>query len=1018
MKKRKLSLILLLVLSITASLLPSFTAQAAMGSVDYAVDEPAGLRRRGSTMLIRGVNFDLGMLSFDLTHGCPSEGSLILDIRIDGITGQQITDLFSPEIESGYISYSSRTDRIPITAEVKGTHDVYISVNSGETFFYGTTFYYFVGSRSLYKPYGETQSYLDTLEFASPHKVNFLADLGILDTTVAELDHKMPVSRMRFLKALAGFYDLSQMPEVPVGIFMDVKNQTDRQIAYFLYQKGVLVLENTGYLEPNVYLKPMEAATYISNMLGFKDDMRMTAKMKAGTDSPDGYLRRDQMVDMLYNAVFQGYRVGYKTESGALWYEDFEDECFLSYTKDYELGVGLVSANYYTGIYSASNATAEGTVRINDTDYSVGSTAADEFLGVYSYYIYGTGDDGAETIKAIAPVNAEYITQLDSSLDFTEFSSERISYINEKNKTEEIKLLPSTSIIYNGKALDVNISGVITDPSKFRGRVIAIDNNRDKYCDVLIITNAVSIIVGGISDTYVSDVSNPLYTYDFTNARAEFSKNGRLATAADFKQKECVDVYASANVEGEKLYRIIAGPAPLEGTVMVVGTDGKLTLDDNITYEISPYSSYAGNPGDIGTFYINSFGEIVYYIAAVDEEINLAWLYKVILNDEDEIGFATIKTLDNEMHKHQFAERVTVDGVKVKDYNELKTGKSGATTAMSSFAGIIVDMPIRYKLNAEGLITVFDTADTAPNPATTPYNSLVQLLPSGTYLGEVGVVYDDSVDTTFSGGSACIIDGGLAFLGNPMYMFSEFSADQELFEMDTFFEIQQINYQARQYNGFYSIGSGRTVSLVVMDDYGASSGGCSPFLIQEIQTVVDKDGEVRTKVLGADQSGIVEYTLMLNDPADKLEGQALQAGDIISGAVTNGLMTSLDVYHYNGNTYLDGSGDTRVVDGTTLTSLVNIAQGACAHVPGVWNDKVMVATVDKIGEDYFTLKRITEDHIEYCSLKAPVRVASVSRDGKDLDKTLSISSLRPGQKIVGYFDYGVPTMFYIFDYMN
>ena len=1017
MKKSKLSFILLLVVSITASLLPGFTAYAAMGSVDYAVDEPAGLRRSVSTMVVRGVDFDLGMLSFDLTHGCPSGGTLKLDIRIDGITGQQIADLFSPSIESGYISYSRRTDRIPLTADVKGVHDVYITVMSGETFFHGTTFYYFIGSRSLYKPYGETQSYLDTLEFASPHKVNFLADLGILDTTLAELDHKMPVSRIRFLKALAGFYDLSDMPEVPVGIFMDVKDKTDRQIAYFLYQKGVLVLENTGYLEPNVYLKPMEAATYISNMLGFKDDIRMVSKMKAGKDSPDGYLRRDQMVDMLYNAVFQGYRVGYKTESGAFWYEDFEDESFLNYTKDYELGVGLVSSNYYTGIYSAFDATAEDTVRINDTDYSVGSTAADEFLGVYSYYIYGTDADGVETIKAIAPVNAEYITQLDSSLTFTEFSSERISYINEKNKTEEIKLLPSTSIIYNGKALDTNISTVITDPSKFRGRVIAIDNNRDKNCDVLVITNAVSIIIGGISDTYVSDVINPLITFDFTNARVEFSKNGRLATASDFKQKECVDVYASANAEGEKLYRILAGPTALEGTVVGVGADG-ITLDDGETYEISPYATYIGKPGDIGIFAINNFGEILYYTAATDEEISLGWLYKVILNDEDEIGFVTLKTLNNQMEKYQFAERVTVDGVKIKNYGDLKTGKSGATTAMSSFVGIIVDKPIRYKLNEEGLITVFDTADTAPNPVTTPYNSLVQLLPAGTYLGEVGVVYDNSVDTTFNGGSAAIIDGGLAFLGNPLYMFSEFSADPELFELDTFFEIQQINYQAKQYNGFYSIGSGRTVSLIAMNDYGATSGGCSPFLVQEIYTVVDKDGEVKTKVVGADQSGTVEYILMLADPTDKLEGQALQEGDIISGAVSNGLMTSLDVYHYNGNTYADGSGDTRVVDGTTLTSLMNFSQGVCAHVPGVWNDKVMVATVDKIGEDYFTLKRITEDHIEYCSLNAPVKVASVSRDGKDLDRTLSVSSLKPGQKIVGYFDYGVPTMFYIFDYLN
>ena len=47
--------------------------------------------------------------------------------------------------------------------------------------------------------------------------------------------------------------------------------------------------------------------------------------------------------------------------------------------------------------------------------------------------------------------------------------------------------------------------------------------------------------------------------------------------------------------------------------------------------------------------------------------------------DEDEIAFATLKTTANEIVKYQFAERVFVEGVRVKNYDELKTGKSAQT---------------------------------------------------------------------------------------------------------------------------------------------------------------------------------------------------------------------------------------------------------------------------------------------------------------------------------------------------
>ena len=1019
------------------SIMPALTVQAALGSQNYAFEDTS-VRRSGGNNYLKDVNFDYGFTSLDFTYGTDETGTVVLNVKLDSPTGKNIATFESaPADRVGYTGWTKRTDRISITEAASGVHNVYFCVSSGELQMVSASFYYFDGSTELYKAYGETPASDKLAGTDNLHKINFLASLGIMDVSSETFDPAVPVSRIKFLKALSGFYNLDELPEVPVGIFVDIKEKEDRQIAYFLYLKGAIVLEDTAYLKPYEYIKPQEAAEYAANMLGYPNDMRVVSKLKAGKTHEDGYIRPAQMADILYNAAFHDYRVGYKTQSGALWYEEY-DSYFLNYTKGYEVGEGLVSATSYTGVSSAADVVGEYQVRINDIVYGIGDTNADELLGVYSYYVYETDDRGIETIKAIAPKYPEYIEELDSSLEFTEISTRKVRYVTEKGKTEEIKLHAGTNVIYNGKALDVDIESVITVPANFRGRLVAVDNNRDKLCDTLIVLNARTMVLSGVSEMSISDlISGTVVDFGAEN-RAEFVRFGRIANAVDFNKLDTVDVYESASLVGTKLYRIVYSPNSIETTLTGVGGDDELTFEDGTKAKLSPYAKapYATTPyvpsvGDIGTFFINSFGEVVYYKTVMESELSIGWLYKIILNDEDELAFATLKTTANEIIKYQFAERVFVEGVRVKNYDELKTGKSAQTTVLSSKAGIDLDEPIVYRLNADGMIDVLDTLNQINTPITN-YDSIKEILAEGTYRFANPGFYRN---TAINGKQYYeTLDGFLAVTDSDTYAFNKSSIDKEY---DSFEKKNRYSDDSKTYAG-YTVGAEDSVTLDIVKFINDSKGtGIVPFVVQTKEQYVNAKGEVAYKLTGLSPTGAVSYVLSASaysiDPDFKNCVDAVLPGDLVSGGKDgmSGELKTLQLLHFGDNDFVDVAKSSRTVNGQTV-------QPVLRYIPNIvkadeeandnwgygevdrttlWQNHVVAGTITAFGDDYFELTRINTGQTQKIT-HSTIKVTTVGDRGLDIDASGTSSMLTVGQKVIGFFDYYKPSTFYIYENMN
>ena len=1034
MKKSKLSLISLLIISMLTSLLPFMTAEAALGIKNYMFTDTTVRRGgRGEYVVLEDVDFSYGFTSFDLVTSIGWSATTDVSVTLDRTSGTEIARWIVSDY-TGYTAFTRRTDRIELNQEVTGVHDVYFNVKGGEVCCISANFYYIDGSTSVYKPYG-TSSNEKLAGSENLYKINFLSGLGIMDTEDEQFSLDIPLTRINYLKALSGFYNLDELPEVPVDVFTDIKDKEERKIAYFLYLKGTVILEDTAYLKPYEYITPREAAEYAANMLGYPGDMRVIAKLKAGKDSEDGYMRPEQMADILYNAAFHDYRVGYKTQSGAVWYEEY-DSYFLNYTKKYEIGEGLVSANSYTGLYSAADNTGDYQVCINNSIYNTGATNADEYLGIYVYYVYGIDKNGIETIHAIAPKNPDYITELDSSLEFTEISSSKVEYLNDKNKAKEIKLQGSTCVIYNGKALDVEIQDVIVNPSDFRGKLVAIDNNKDKICDVLVITNAKSFVISSVTEQFISSIDNPgVHNYTFEEgARVEFLRNGALANAVDFSKNECVDIYVSASLTGDKLYQIVYSPYSKDATLVGIGSDGELTFDDGTSNKLYSASTYVlQNVGDSGTFFINNFGEVVYYAGIAEGDLSIGWLYKVILNDEDERAFATIRTTDNKISKFEFAKKLYVEGVRIKTYDELKTGKSGATTVMSSKAGVDLNEPVLFKLDDNNQITIFDSRHTAGGglhavgEEISRFNSLIELLPYAQYKwNETATAF---ISSNADRGTSVLHDGMIAVMDKDTLMLGKSTIGTDF---DTFVLKDNLGTNKDVYCSGYTIGKEDGMILDILMTESESSGTITaPFIVQAKEQFVDGYGEVKTRIKGVSASASAEYIVndatMTSDAVYAATINVIQPGDLVVVGVDDAKnIMSAEILHYGDNKYDGFHTNTRTNGGETITSSLYYQPGQTFTGTGLFGegasfgiaDRVTVGTITAIGDDNLTITKPNTGVTEKIAL-VPVSIVSVGDRGLDVKSSTSYNSLTIGQKVIVYHkNYCNPVAYFVFDNMN
>ena len=326
--------------------------------------------------------------------------------------------------------------------------------------------------------------------------------------------------------------------------------------------------------------------------------------------------------------------------------------------------------------------------------YDTGSTNAADLLGMQVRFIAKEKVNGCYVLLNISPTEKNKIVIFDES-DFVNYADDNyISYRNESDKIQKIKLNNETRIIKNYDTI-ANPTESIFD--MLCGEYIVIDNNNDNTADVIMVYSYENAIVNGVANNVIAlkegfSINGSRYlNLDDERDDLLFYIVDSKGTPIDINTVSGESVVSVTTDRTGKIMKIIVRADALVSDKLSSVHDDNFIIND-VEYNVLTSEEYKiGNQYD---FYLNAKDDIIYfkeadngtekkyaYIMDVDSgrrlnqnQIKLLVSKKVDfgieINEEDADNVTQIPMLvcqNEEIKIIDMAEKVKVDGRKVDD---------------------------------------------------------------------------------------------------------------------------------------------------------------------------------------------------------------------------------------------------------------------------------------------------------------------------------------------------------------
>lgn len=604
---------------------------------------------------------------------------------------------------------------------VKGVHDVYVTNETLVSNLFRAVFLESGFSQGDVAIYTEDRVFSDIEGNKYENDIYTLYSLGLLEGFDDGIyEPEFGVSRAEFAQVMFrilndGTYAATEQ------IFADVayeKNEEVFNAVAYLAEQGVVSVPEDKCFNPYQYITLTDAMVMCVRALGYKTIAEFKGgypggylaiatqeRLLSGINSEE-YLRRGAMAALVYNFLNADYLdIETISSNGDIEYRN--ETGILFKTHGINKGVGIVSANYHTGLDIPEGTSDGGVVIIDGKTYKVGESPASALLGYKTNFFYKE-DDGVRTILYIRPVENLKKTEYDTAkgVEISSFTENALRYSTPDGKERELRFSENTRFIYNNKAVDASLSSIL-DSGIFRGKITHIDNNDG--IDVVLIEQYRNIIIQSINSKTLA-VTDMLSgnSYDLNeNKNDVYVFNGdRASSPLKIKEGSLLTVYASKNVSGRKYVRCLIENSNVMGKVSYKTKDA--VVINGVEYGISPECEQDINVGLSAEFYINSFGEIVTFELAKELEGNVA----VILGYRTEAKGAfdntqeiRVFTKGNNAVNISLAENVVIDGVMCKTFDETLNGKG----VFAGLKNVGTATLVRYKTNSLGEINMLDT---------------------------------------------------------------------------------------------------------------------------------------------------------------------------------------------------------------------------------------------------------------------------------------------------------------------
>ncbi len=506
-------------------------------------------------------------------------------------------------------------------------------------------------------------------------KYNLILKLGILQSTDAGA----------FLK----ISDYKNAVEVLMGgtnIYAEEKGKVNLRTAL----KGLI--EALGY--------PQELAKVSDNDAGIRTVASRIGLLKGIELKMTDYITNEQFADILFNAL--NAEIGYLP--GLVISGPVSDNTPLGDIFNTVEIKGTVNAIEGINLYG-TNAISKGFVQIDRTDYLIGDTAVENYLGcrIKGYARYSE-DSGEFTLLHVEKEDEENSLVINFD-DIVSFNSTRLTYTNAEGNEKSVNISGITSIVYNGKYMTgVNLSEVLSDADG-RVELQSVTGNGSFEMAVVWTYRYYVVDTVDVDEEVIRLKYNALYNDENyipidTNARIRVFMNGGVFNWNELLTNNVIRVLST--YDGSYM-EIDTSSSTLRGSVNETSEEDNTVIIGSNTYTISNdyhkcvKDTQSGlkkiEAGMQGTFYISSDDKIVGFKAG--SQYSFGYLKNVIYDEDNEIYKIKYLSEDGEWRITKFSDYLIVDGKRMtaEDAGKyLVANKSDITENICRYKSNGVDM--------------------------------------------------------------------------------------------------------------------------------------------------------------------------------------------------------------------------------------------------------------------------------------------------------------------------------------
>ena len=452
-----------------------------------------------------------------------------------------------------------------------------------------------------------------------------------------------------------------------------------------------------GLFRPDDEATVGEAMTVFMRIAGFSDIVKTSADylryaqsyelLDGVSNDTNEKLTRYDLYRMLYNALFMPVveitSIGEVSE-----YKINNEENILSSIHEIYEEEGIVTANEFTSISSASYRTGKGTIEIDDKIYSDKNGFGKKYIGYRALFYYRESNGEKNELLYLKP---------HKKTDTEEFDTDDLYILNNEIKTDTdgrekvIKISDFAIYIVNGSVASKDKAyGKIEN---FSGSVVFVDNDSDNVYDTVLVT-AIELMWVKEKVNYemrlVGDDGEELILDGRKDETITIYKNGAIA---DFSQIAHYDVLEIIRNDDSTVIDVYASSDRVLGKSTSAELEDRIVTIEEKEYKI-PKSGLCDDyvQGKRGVFYISTSG---YLVACEVFEYEYGYLLRALTNDEEEI---TIKVLNSlgEIEYIKIAEKCIYEN-------------TGNTLALGDVTGKKL---IKYSVSAKGEVKKLSTAKT------------------------------------------------------------------------------------------------------------------------------------------------------------------------------------------------------------------------------------------------------------------------------------------------------------------